>query len=66
MASSKCRAMSSWCTLATPRTGACTACTSMQPVSGQGWLSAASGTSRTAKTRHPRWWWTAMWPCPPA
>ena len=42
------------------------ACTSMQPVSGQGWLSAASGTSRTAKTRHPRWWWTAMWPCPPA
>ena len=18
------------------------------------------------KTRHPRWWWTAMWPCPPA
>ena len=23
-------------------------------------------TCRTAKTRHPRWWWTAMWPCPPA
>ena len=29
-------------------------------------LSAASGTSRTAKTRYPRWWWTAMWPCLPA
>lgn len=26
---------------------------------------AASGTSRTVKTRHPRWW-TAMWTCPPA
>lgn len=30
-------------------------CTSMQLASGQGWLSAASGTSRTAKTRLPRW-----------
>lgn len=44
MALSKCPAMSRWCALATPRTGACTACTSMQPASGQGWLSAASGT----------------------
>lgn len=26
------------------------------PASGRGWLSAASGTRRTAKTRHPRWW----------
>lgn len=34
--------------------------------SGKGWLSAASGTCRKAKTRHPPWWWTAMWPCPPA
>ena len=37
-----------------------TALLSPLPVSGKGWLSAASGTSRTAKTRFPRWWWTAM------
>ena len=32
----------------------------------EGLAIAASDTSRTAKTRHPRWWWTAMWTCPPA